>query len=96
MAEITNSTPPQKSKLVAYFLWLIGGIFGLHHYYIGKDDQGFLWLTSFGGYFGCGWFRDFFKIPTYVGEVNQDKRYTEWFKYQVRQYPKVLKTHYKY
>ena len=80
----------KKSKLSAYLLWIVGGFFGLHHYYIGRDDQGLLWLTSFGGYFGLGWLRDGLKIATYVGEANKEKKYTEKLKIQVRQHPKVL------
>ena len=27
------------SLCVAYFLWLVGGWFGLHHFYLGRDKQ---------------------------------------------------------
>ena len=43
-----------KFNLIAYLLWLIGGWVGLHHFYMGRDRQGVLWLTSFGGLFGLG------------------------------------------
>lgn len=61
-----------KYNCVAYLLWLFTGVFGGHHFYLGRDHQGLLWLTSFGGLFGIGWLRDFFKIPSYVKEENED------------------------
>lgn len=77
----------RKSNLVAYFLWMIGGIFGLHHFYLGRDSQAFLWCTSFGGYW-IGVFRDVWRIPTYVSEANFEpsfvKYYTEQMNYRKR------------
>lgn len=64
-----------KSTLTAYFLWLIGGILGLHHYYLGRDLHGFLWCCTLGGYFGLGWLRDVFHIREYVSEANEDGAY---------------------
>jgi len=58
---------------VAYFLWLVGGWFGLHHFYLGRDKQAFVWWCLPGGYFGLGWIRDLWRIPEYVREVNMDK-----------------------
>lgn len=80
----------KKSKFWAYFLWLFGGIFGAHHFYLGRDDHGFIWWCSLGGYFGCGWLRDLFKIPTYVADANNEPDYIEWFKNQVRANKKVI------
>jgi DnaJ family protein C protein 22 len=37
------------SLCVAYFLWLIGGFFGLHHLYLGRDFHAFLWWCLPGG-----------------------------------------------
>lgn len=54
---------------VAFFLWLFGGWFGLHHFYLGRDKQGFLWATTWGGFF-VGWLRDFTRLPRYVEEAN--------------------------
>ena len=59
-----------KYSILAYLLWLIMGFFGGHLFYLGRDNQGILWLTSFGGIFGIGWLRDFYKIPAYVRESN--------------------------
>lgn len=66
-----------KSEILAYLLWLCGGsIFGTHHFYIGRDEQCFLWLTSC-GLWGVGWFRDMFKLSGYVEEANMDHEFTE-------------------
>ena len=55
---------------IALFLWMFGGFFGLHHFYLGRDKQGFLWATSCGG-FVIGWIRDFFCLRTYTEEANR-------------------------
>ena len=62
----------QKSLFVTYILWFFGGIFGLHHFYLGRDIQAFIWWCTFGGYLGVGWLRDLFAIPRYVAEANED------------------------
>jgi hypothetical protein len=33
-----------KSIILTYILWLFGGGFGLHHFYLKRDIQGFLYL----------------------------------------------------
>ncbi len=66
-----------KFTIVAYFLWLVLGYFGIHHFYLGRDKQGILWLTSFGGFFCIGMIRDFYRIPAYVREANGDRYYLE-------------------
>ncbi|KAM7411917.1 hypothetical protein PAMA_021747 [Pampus argenteus] len=60
-----------KSVIVAYTLWAIGGPFGLHHLYLGRDSHALLWMLTLGG-FGFGWVREVIRIPAYVGEANQD------------------------
>ena len=62
----------RRSVFVAYFLWINLGALGLHLFYLGRERQGILWLTSFGGLFGLGWLRDFYRIPGYVKEANGD------------------------
>lgn len=59
-----------KYNVVAHLLWLVGGPLGAHHFYLGRDNQGLLWLTSFGGMFGFGWVRDFTRLRAYVKEAN--------------------------
>ena len=57
---------------VAYLLWLTLGFIGAHHFYLGRDRQGFLWAATCAGIFGIGWLRDFWRIPTYVNEANEE------------------------
>ncbi len=74
-----------KYNIVAYFLWLTMGWFGAHHFYLGRDHQGILWITSFGGLFGIGWFRDFYKIMSYVKEENGDQEFLYQLTRRMRQ-----------
>lgn len=64
-----------KSLWVAYLLWLFGGWWALHLLYLRRDRQAFIWLTTFGGFFGVGVVRDFFRIPSYVKDINEDSQY---------------------
>ena len=50
-----------KHRRTALILCLIGGIFGLHRFYVGKWGTGFLFCFTFGG-FMFGWFVDLIKI----------------------------------
>ena len=60
----------QKSLIVTYILSIIGGLFGLHHLYLGRTQHALLWLTTFGGC-GLGFLYEFlFLIRTYVDEAN--------------------------
>jgi len=47
-----------------------GGYLGLHHLYLDRPLQAFLWACSFGGFFGVGLLRDFFRLPHYAGVRN--------------------------
>lgn len=64
----------KKSVWVAYFLWLTGGLLGVHHFYLRRDRQAFIWWSTLGG-FCFGWFGDLFNIPKYVREANDDPKY---------------------
>lgn len=85
----------KKSVFLTYLLWLCGGVFGLHHFYLGRDLQGVLWWLTLGGYFGCGWIRDIFMIPEYVKEANRDADYMAKLSMKMRFFQKV-KYKYKY
>ena len=78
-----------KSLFWSYFWWLFGGVFGAHHVYLGRDDHAFIWFCTLGGYFGIGWIRDLWRIPTYVADANDDVEYRNWFKHMVRYNKKV-------
>lgn len=78
------SSNKPKSLCVTYFLWLIGGYFGLHHFYLHRDRHAFISWMSFGCYFGAGWFRDLWRIPEYVRDANEDTEYLEELTFKMR------------
>lgn len=51
-----------KSVTMAYIFWVIGGWCGLHHFYLGRDRQAFVWWALVGGYGGVGLIVDFFRM----------------------------------
>ena len=59
-----------KYCFITFVFWLIGGLVGLHHFYLGRDRQGFLWATTFGGFL-IGWLKDFSKLAHYTEEANK-------------------------
>ena len=65
-----------KSIIIAYVLWLVGGLFGLHHFYLRRYFQGIVWSLTLGG-FGIGWIYDFFQIPGFVKYSNHQQNYME-------------------
>jgi len=56
---------------VAYFLWLILGWFGAHHFYLNRPRHAFILTWTFGGGFGVCWFLDLFWIKEYVNLANE-------------------------
>ncbi|KAJ6623372.1 DnaJ like subfamily C member 22, partial [Pseudolycoriella hygida] len=76
--------PPKKSLWRAYFCWLFGGIFGLHHLYLGHDRQAFIYWSTLGGYFLVGWTSDLFRMPELVRDANDDPKFIERFKQNIR------------
>lgn len=62
----------KKSIILTYVLWLFWGWLGVHHFYLGRDIQAFVWWSTLGGFFGIGWFRDLWRIPSYVYDANLD------------------------
>ena len=45
-------------------------------------------LRRLGGYFGAGWFRDIWRIPEYVKDVNNDESYLKALSDKMRDMPK--------
>lgn len=60
----------RKSVFITYVLWILWGWFGVHHLYLGRDIHAFVWWSTVGGVCGLGWFRDLWRIPTYVEDAN--------------------------
>lgn len=78
-------TKKPKSLLVAYLWWLYGGLAGLHHIYLGRDQHAFAYWISFGGYFGLGWLRDAWRMRDYVAEANETPEYLAILTEKMRQ-----------
>lgn len=75
-----------KSLSVAYLCWLFGGLFGLHHFYLGRDKHAFITFATFGGYFTLGLFRDLWRLPEYVKDANNDLKYVNWLHDEIKRH----------
>jgi hypothetical protein len=60
---------PVKSLLLTYLLWFVGGLFGVHKFYLGRPVVGLLYFFT-GGLFLLGWVIDFFTLPRQVRVAN--------------------------
>ena len=58
-----------KSLLLTYLLWGVGGLLGLHKFYLGRPLIGLLYFFT-GGLFLVGWIVDFFTLPRQVRIAN--------------------------
>ena len=56
---VTSSS--DKSRGTALILCIIGGMFGLHQFYVGRIGKGILYACTAGLFF-LGWFGDILKI----------------------------------
>lgn len=56
---------PLRRTLLAYLMWLFGGWFGLHRFYLGHWFMGLLYAGTL-GFLGIGWLIDGFLIPRYL------------------------------
>eukprot|EP00039_Didymoeca_costata_P007810 m.104151 g.104151 ORF g.104151 m.104151 type:complete len:171 (-) comp13836_c0_seq1:3863-4375(-) len=63
--------PGTKNTVIAYLLYIFGGLIGLHLIYVGRYRHALIHTSTFGG-FGFGLLRDIFRIPGYVTEANLD------------------------
>lgn len=75
-----------KSLFVTYLCWLVGGFFGLHHFYLNRDKHAFITFATFGGYFCLGLIRDLWRIPEYVKDANNDLEYLKNLHAQIKKY----------
>ncbi|MGH3295722.1 MAG: MMPL family transporter, partial [Trebonia sp.] len=55
----------QKSLTIAYLWWFSLGLFGAHHFYLGQNRRGWLYLGT-AGICGLGWLLDPFLLPREV------------------------------
>lgn len=62
---------PRKRLLSSYVLWMVGGLCGAHHFYLGRLIHGLctLWTLNF---FGFGWLIDCLLMPRYVYKYNSE------------------------
>ena len=58
-----------RSTGAAYLLWLLGGIFGLHKFYLGQPVTGIVYLFTL-GVFLIGVLLDLFTLPRQVKDKN--------------------------
>ena len=79
-----------KSSSVTYILWACFGLFGLHHFYLGRDRHSIWLFYTMGGFYGVGWILDYWLIPDYVAEANEEKSFMEDLenRIKVQQFPK--------
>ena len=62
MANYTTITS-DKNKKTALLCCILGGLFGVHHFYVGNIGKGLLYFCT-GGLFTIGWIIDIIKIAT--------------------------------
>ncbi|XP_033625382.1 uncharacterized protein LOC117288580 [Asterias rubens] len=62
-----------RSLADAYVLWFPLGIFGFHHFYLGRIGFGVIYSFTL-GLGGVGWLVDFCRIPSLVQETNDKLR----------------------
>ena len=59
----------QRSVCVAYVLAVCLGMFGVHHFYLGRKWYGVMYLCTF-GLFGVGYVVDLFRLARLVRDAN--------------------------
>jgi TM2 domain-containing membrane protein YozV len=69
---------PMKSKAIAYILWFFTGVWGGHHFYLGRTGKWLLYLFTYGLCF-FGWIYDFFTLGRQVGDENMRTDYRNGF-----------------
>lgn len=75
-----------KSFWIAFVLLLFGGVFGLHHFYLGRIRHGILYLFTFGLY-GAGALYDFTRLWQYVRWANFDKDFKDEYLARIHKNP---------
>lgn len=67
-----------KNRLVALFLYLFLGVFGVHRFYAGKVGTGILQIITLGGFFGIWVLIDFIMIICGAFKDKEGLPLTEW------------------
>ncbi|OQR75856.1 dnaJsubfamily C member 22-like [Tropilaelaps mercedesae] len=75
-----------KSYWTSLCLLVLGGVFGLHHFYLGRLRHGIFNLFTFGGT-ACGLVHDLFRLRFYVNWANFDKNFKEEYVAIIRDNP---------
>jgi TM2 domain-containing membrane protein YozV len=65
----TGYSETVKSKGIAYILLIFAGVWGVHHFYLGRPGKGLLYLLTC-GLFSLGVIYDFFTLGRQVDEAN--------------------------
>lgn len=76
MSSYTTNTS-EKSRKVALLLCIFLGWLGIHQFYVGKWDRGFLYMFTF-GLFVIGWISDIIEIALGSFRDNVDAPLREW------------------
>jgi hypothetical protein len=71
---------------IAYIFWALGGLFGLHHIYLGRLTHAIFFNLTI-GFFGLGFVYDFFHIPNYVKQANSDPIYLGLLRKKMKERP---------
>lgn len=58
-----------KSLGVAYLLCVLFGVFGFHHFYLGRPGRGILYFFT-AGLLLIGWIADLVSLPNQVRRIN--------------------------
>lgn len=66
---ISPSINLNKSKRIAYLLWVFFGLLGGHKFYLNKTRIGILYFLTLGG-LGIGWFLDLYTLWEEVDHYN--------------------------
>jgi len=61
---------PEKSLALAYLLWFLFGILGVHQFYLGKVGRGVSYVFT-AAWLTVGWWIDLFTLPRQVRQVNE-------------------------
>ncbi len=63
----------ERELWVAYLLWFLLGLVGVHKFYVNKIGMGILYIFT-GGIFLIGWLIDLFTLPSQVRNYNEEVR----------------------